>query len=132
MRPIPSEQANGGFRMKELVAIIQMNKMEATKDALASIGIPSITVHRVMGRGKQRGLRILNPSQVTAPDQMKMKYIPKRMLSIIVKDCDMERVVKTIIEVNQTGQIGDGRIFVIPIDNAIRVRTKEEGEMALG
>ena len=117
--------------MKEILAIIQMNKMEATKDALNIIGIQSLTVQIVYGRGKQRGLWIPNPSQLEGSNQMRMKYIPKRMISLIVKDSDVDNVVKTIIEVNQTGHVGDGRIFVSPIDNAVRVRTKEEGDDAL-
>ncbi|MDD1762067.1 MAG: P-II family nitrogen regulator [Methanothrix sp.] len=118
--------------MKEILAIIQMNKIDATKEALNIIGIPSLTVHIVYGRGKQRGLRIPNLSQLEGADQMRMKFIPKRMISLIVKDGDAEKVIKTIIEVNQTGQVGDGRIFVSPIDNAVRVRTGEEGNEALG
>ncbi len=118
--------------MKEILAIIQMNKMEATKDALVSIGLPSITVQTVAGRGKQRGLYIPNPSKDPGSDQLKMKYIPKRMITLVVNDSDVDRAVKAIIEVNQTGTVGDGRIFVSPIGNVVRVRTSEEGDEALG
>jgi nitrogen regulatory protein PII 2 len=118
--------------MKEVLAIIQMNKIDATKEALNAIGMPAITVHIVYGRGKQQGLRIPNLSQLEGSDQLRMKFIPKRMISLVVKDEDTEKVIKTIIEVNQTGQIGDGRIFVSPIDNAVRVRTRAEGNEALG
>jgi hypothetical protein len=68
--------------MKEVLAIIQMNKMESTKDALDVIGIPSITVYKASGRGKQRGLQILHPSPLAESDQKSMKYIPKRVISI--------------------------------------------------
>lgn len=60
-----------------------------------------------------------------------MKYIPKRLLSIVVQNSDVDTVVKTIIEVNQTSQIGDGKIFVCPLDTAVRVRTDERGESAV-
>jgi len=60
-----------------------------------------------------------------------MEYIPKRLLSIIVRNEDVDTIVETIIKVNQTGEIGDGRIFICPIDNAIRVRTDEQGDSAV-
>jgi len=71
--------------MKEVLAIIQMNKMEATKDALDVIGIPSITAYKVSGRGKQKGLQIPHPSPLDEADEKRMKYIPKRMISVMVR-----------------------------------------------
>jgi nitrogen regulatory protein PII 2 len=60
-----------------------------------------------------------------------MKYIPKRLVSIVVQNSDVDTVVKSIVEVNQTLQIGDGKIFICPLDNAVRIRTNEQGESAV-
>jgi len=117
--------------MKEVLAIIQMNKMEGTKDALDVIGIPSITVYKVSGRGKQRGLQIPHPSQLAESDQKSMKYIPKRMISIMVEEEFVPAVVAIITIVNRTGNFGDGRIFVCPVDESIRIRTGERGSVAI-
>ena len=117
--------------MKEVLAIIQMNKMEATKDALDVIGIPSITAYKVFGRGKQRGLQIPLPSELEESEKKSMKYIPKRMISIMVEDEFVPAVVAVITKVNRTGNIGDGRIFVCPIDEAVRIRTGERGNEAI-
>ncbi len=113
--------------MKEVLAILQMNKMEATKDALAVIGIPSITAYKVTGRGKQKGLQIPSPSQLDQSDKKSMKYIPKRMISIVVEDEFVPAVVAVITKVNRTGNFGDGRVFICPVDEAVRIRTGERG-----
>jgi nitrogen regulatory protein PII 2 len=117
--------------MKEVLAIIQMNKMEATKDALDVIGIPSITAYKVSGRGKQRGLSIPHPSHLPESDKKNMKYIPKRMISIMVEDEFVPAVVAVITKVNRTGKFGDGRIFVCPVEESIRIRTGERGSVAI-
>lgn len=117
--------------MKEILAIIQMNKMESTKDALDVIGIPSITVYKASGRGKQRGLQIPHPSQLAGADQKRIKYIPKRMISVMVEDEFVPAVVAVITKVNRTGNLGDGRIFVCPVDESIRIRTGERGSVAI-
>ncbi|MDD1749333.1 MAG: P-II family nitrogen regulator [Methanothrix sp.] len=117
--------------MKEVLAIIQMNKMESTKDALEIIGIPSITVYKASGRGKQRGLQIPHPSQLEQSGKKNMKFIPKRMISIMVEDEFVPAVVAVITKVNRTGNFGDGRIFVCPIDESVRIRTGERGSVAI-
>jgi len=117
--------------MKEVMAIIQMNKMESTKDALDVIGIPAITVYKASGRGKQRGLQIPHPSPLVLADQKSMKYIPKRMISIMVEDEFVPAVVAIITIINRTGNFGDGRIFVCAVDESIRIRTGERGRGAL-
>ena len=120
--------------MKEVLAIIQMNKMEATKNALDVIGIPSITAYKVSGRGKQRGLQLSHYStmaELAEADRKNMKYIPKRMISIMVEDEFVPAVVAVITKVNRTGNFGDGRIFVCPIDESIRIRTGERGNEAI-
>lgn len=120
--------------MKEITAIIRMNKVQRTKDALLECGFPSFTVRRVMGRGKQKGLCFeFNPP---LPDPEKeaetcIRFIPKRMFTIVVDDESVNEVVQKIIEVNQTGNAGDGKIFVSGISEAIRIRTGESGEVTV-
>jgi len=118
--------------MREVIAIIRMNKMQATKDALAEAGYPSLTATLAYGRGKQKGLYI-NPLGNVKPNSKKaaIRFIPKRMLNIVVDDEFIPKVVETIISVNRTGMVGDGRIFVCPIHDSVRIRTGERGDDAL-
>jgi nitrogen regulatory protein PII 2 len=122
--------------MKEIIAIIRPNKISATKEALDSIGFPGMTATAVLGRGKQKGIAgevsfSINPEIMEKSNNTSMKYVPKRMISLIVNCEDVDKVVETIIRVNKTEHIGDGRIFVCPIDNAVRVRTGENGKKAI-
>ena len=122
--------------MKEIIAIIRPKKMGLTKNALAEMGFPCMTAMAVLGRGKQRGIagEIACDVPVSLQAQGRsggMKYIPKRLLSLVVSNEDVEAVIATIVKVNQTAQIGDGRIFICPIDNAVRVRTDETGDSAI-
>jgi nitrogen regulatory protein PII 2 len=117
--------------MKEVLAIIQMNKMEATKNALDVIGIPAITAYKVTGRGKQRDLQIPLPSPLEPSSQRNMKYIPKRMISVMVEDEFVPAVVAVITKVNRTGNYGDGRIFICPVDESVRIRTGVRGNEAI-
>lgn len=120
--------------MKEIVAIIRPNKITATKEALAMLGFPAFTAWKVLGRGKQKGLRgeisFEIPSELMKHEGG-MKYVPKRMVSLVVDDSDVQLVVEIIMRVNRTGEIGDGRIFVCPIDDAVRIRTRERGQSAI-
>jgi nitrogen regulatory protein PII 2 len=118
--------------MKEITAIIRMNKVQKTKDVLLECGFPSFTVRRVMGRGKQRGLCFEFDPPLPDPGNEEsetcIRFIPKRMFTIVVDDDSVDEVVQKIIEVNQTGNVGDGKIFVSKIDEALRIRTGESGE----
>ncbi len=125
--------------MKEIIAIIRPKKVTPTKDALEKLGFPSITAVTVMGRGRQRGIAAelnidVRPETLLSGKQAGLKfmeYIPKRLVTIVVRDEDVDIIVKTIIEINQTLQIGDGKIFICPIDDVVRVRTDETGESAI-
>ncbi|HBF35331.1 TPA: nitrogen fixation protein NifHD [Candidatus Sumerlaeota bacterium] len=124
--------------MKEIIAIIRPKKVGATKEALEKLGFPSLTAVSVIGRGRQRGIAAemgydfdLHPELLGQGKSGGMKYIPKRMLTVVVSNEEVDQVVDTIIKVNQTAQIGDGKIFVCPLDNAVRVRTDESGNEAL-
>ena len=120
--------------MKEILAIIRPKQVKKTKDVLEQLGFPAFSAVAVLGRGKQRGIAgevscELPEGLESAPGSS--KYVPKRMVSLIVPDEDADLVVKAILKVNQTQQYGDGRVFVCPVDNVVRIRTDEEGEAAI-
>ena len=121
--------------MKEIMAIIRPKKITKTKEVLDILGFPAMNAVRIMGRGKQKA--ILNEINLEIKEtnltesEGAMRYIPKRMLSLVVPDEDVSLVVEIIMKINHTGQIGDGKIFVSPIDEAIRVRTMETGDNAI-
>jgi nitrogen regulatory protein PII 2 len=122
--------------MKEIIAIVRPKKVGPTRNALEQLGFPSMTATAVLGRGRQRGIlgevNMECPPELLSPNISDgLKYIPKRLLSIVVQNADVDTVVNTIIKVNQTGNIGDGKIFICPLDNAMRVRTDERGECAV-
>jgi nitrogen regulatory protein PII 2 len=123
--------------MKEIIAIIRPSKMNATKKNLDALNIPSVTAMPVLGRGHQRGLNpVLSGIDISKDALVKghitgMKFVPKRMLIIIAKDGDVDAIVDAIVRSNKTGYIGDGKIFICPTDNALKVRTKESGDVAL-
>jgi len=122
--------------MKEIIAIIRPKKVGPTRVAIEALGFPSMTAVAVLGRGRQRGIASeigtdLSLEQLAQGKNGGMKYVPKRLVSIVVPNGDADAVVKTIIKVNQTDQIGDGKIFVCPLDDALRVRTGEKGDQAV-
>jgi len=110
--------------------------VNATKEALSDLGLPSMTAIPVLGRGKQKGIETeinieYRPGVFEHNKSGGMKYIPKRYLSMVVKDELVDQVVTTLITINQTGQIGDGKIFICPVEEALRIRTEETGEAAV-
>lgn len=124
--------------MKEVMAVIRMNMMNKTKKALAEAGISSFTATgRVMGRGKGNvDYTLLEGAKEGYEEAIAQlgkgpRLVPKRLLWIVVPDELVQRTVDTIIDVNQTGQPGDGKIFVMPTLDAVRVRTGETGDAVL-
>jgi len=123
--------------MKEIFAIIRMTKMNETKRALAEIGIGSLTARKVMGRGKGKvDYLLLQGAQEGYEEAIGQlgpgpKLIPKRLINIIIPDDRVDEVVQKIIEVNQTQSPGDGKIIVMPVGDAVRLRTGEAGETAI-
>lgn len=121
--------------MKEIVAIIRPSKMAATKTVLEGLGFPAMTANRVLGRGKQKaivgeiGFEVDNKALLDQPGNM--RYIPKTMITLIVADEDANLVAEAIMRVNKSGQYGDGKIFVCPIEEVVRVRTSEKGDSAI-
>ncbi len=123
--------------MKEVMAIIRMNKINQTKRALAETGIYSFTARKVAGRGRGKvSSLLLKGAESGAEEAINQlsegpRLFPKRLLTIIVPDDKVQSIVQTIIKVNQTNNPGDGKIFVLPVLDAIRVRTAESGDLAL-
>ncbi len=123
--------------MKEVMAVIRMNMISKTKIALADAGISSITARDCLGRGKGLvNLRLLKGAEKGYEEAISQlgqsqRLIPKRILFIVVPDKMVEKTVKTIIKVNQTGKSGDGKIFVVPALDSVRVRTGEKGNITI-
>jgi nitrogen regulatory protein PII 2 len=123
--------------MKEVMAIVRINMINKTKKALADAGIPSFMARECLGRGTGvvdfSVLRGAEKGYEEAISQLgqTQRLIPKRWLTIVVADKLVRKTVETIIQANQTGKAGDGKIFVLPIDEVYRVRTGESGDRAL-
>ena len=123
--------------MKEVLAFIRPNQMNRTKRLLAERGIHSMHAKECLGRGKGMvDFNILKGAEkgyeeAIAQLGQSQRLIPKRMLSIVVTDDMVENVVGSLIEVNQTGKSGDGKIFVMPVTEAVRIRTGEDGDAVL-
>lgn len=128
--------------MKEVLAIIRMNMINKTKEALLLEGFSSLNCRKVSGRGKKKvdftiiermisdGVEISSPSVAEVISEGH-RLIPKRLISLVVKDDEVKKVVETIINTNSFGKPGDGKIFVMPMIDAIRVRTGETGVEAI-
>lgn len=119
--------------MKEVIAILRPKKVSATRDALVKLGYTCLTGIAVRGRGNQCGIAEELGVSVDKfqAGTLGMQYVPKRMISVIVPDAAAGTVKDAIVAINQTGQIGDGKIFICPIEGALRVRTGEAGEAAI-
>jgi nitrogen regulatory protein PII 2 len=144
--------------MKEIIAIIRTDAVESTKKALESVGVKGITFAEVIGRGRQRGtIQIQDREasvrrraggyilkqrgvitdeeypQYTSPveKEFDLGFLPKKMLIMVTENDDVPSIVQALIRANQTGKHGDGRIFVCPLEDSIRVRTGEHGAQAL-
>jgi nitrogen regulatory protein PII 2 len=123
--------------MKEIMAIVRMNMMNKTKKALTDVGISSMTARDCLGRGKGlvdfKVLAGAEKGYEEAVSQLgqSQRLIPKRLLVVVVPDKLVNRTVKAIIRVNQTGKSGDGKIFVMPVQNSVSVRTGESGDTTL-
>jgi len=112
--------------MTKIGAIIQNSKLEAVKDALHEIGVEGMTVIEVRGHGRQKG-----HTEVYRGREYTVDLIPKTKLEIVLADTMVEKVTQAIISVAQSGKIGDGKIFLSKIDEVIRIRNDERGEIAL-
>jgi len=123
--------------MKEVIAVVRMNMMNKTKEALTDAGVNAFFAHEAQGRG----LGFVNRKLIEGTEDgyeeaasllgEKGKLYPKRMMTVVVEDEQVEEVVAEIIRTNQTGKPGDGKIFVLPVADAVRVRTAERGTKSI-
>ena len=114
--------------MNKIEAIIRPERLTAVKDALADAGLVGINVAQVTGRGTQRGIEVGGPRGVGS---YVVDMLPKVKLEMVVHDENTQKAIDLIIEHARTGNIGDGKIFVWPVVDAIRIRTGEKGDIAL-
>ena len=112
--------------MKKLEAIIKPFKLEEVKEALAELGIEGMTVTEVKGFGRQKG-----HTEIYRGSEYTVEFVPKVMVIVVVGDSVVESAVAAIVKAGKTGEIGDGKVFVSTIDEAIRIRTEETGERAI-
>ena len=112
--------------MKKIEAIIKPFKLEEVKDALGEIGIEGMTVTEVKGFGRQRG-----HTEIYRGSEYTVDFLPKIKLELVLADELLDNAVATIVKAAKTGKIGDGKVFVVPLDEAVRIRTDERGEAAL-
>lgn len=115
-----------GIFMKKIEAVIKPFKLSAVKEALNELGIKGLTVVEVKGYGRQKG-----HTEIYRGSEYVVDFLPKVKIELVVPDEIANNAVNVIIENAHTGRIGDGKIFISPIEEAIRIRTKEKGEKAL-
>lgn len=112
--------------MKLVFAIIKPFKLEEVKEALAEIGIEGMTVTEVKGFGRQKG-----HTEIYRGSEYTVDFLPKVKVEVVVPDEIVSKTVETIVRAAKTGKIGDGKVFVLPIEEAVRIRTEERGEAAI-
>lgn len=112
--------------MKKIEAIIKPFKMEDVKEALSEIGIEGMTVSEVKGFGRQKG-----HTEIYRGSEYTVDFLPKVKFEIVVADDRVAKAVEAIVQAAKTGKIGDGKVFVTPIEQAIRIRTEEHGDSAI-
>jgi|TARA_A100001037_G_scaffold306135_1_gene349459 nitrogen regulatory protein P-II 1 len=112
--------------MKLIKAIIKPFKLEEVKDALAEIGVEGMTVSEVKGFGRQKG-----HTEIYRGSEYTVDFLPKVKIEVAVSDESAPKVVESIVTSAQTGKIGDGKVFVLPVEEAVRIRTGEKGDEAI-
>jgi nitrogen regulatory protein P-II 1 len=112
--------------MKKIEAIIRPEKLNQVKAALEAIDIKGMTVHDVLGRGEQNGLEFINRA-----GKYRVDLLPKVLITTVVPDMEVDKVVKTMLENARTGEMGDGKVFISTVERCVRIRTGEEDDKAL-
>jgi len=112
--------------MKLITAIIKPFKLEAVKEALTAVGVEGMTVSEVKGFGRQKG-----HTEVYRGSEYTVDFLPKVKLEVVVADDIKDKVVSAIVNAAKTGKIGDGKVFISPVDDVIRIRTDEHGDAAI-
>jgi nitrogen regulatory protein PII len=112
--------------MKLIKAIVKPFKLDAVKEALADIGITGMTVTEVKGFGRQKG-----HTEIYRGSEYTVDFLPKTMIETVVENDIVDQAIEAIVKAAKTGKIGDGKVFIIPVENAVRIRTDEKDEEAL-
>jgi nitrogen regulatory protein P-II 1 len=112
--------------MKKVEAVVRIFKLEDVKNALSALGIHGMTITDVRGFGRQKG-----HTEMYRGAEYKVEFVPKVKIEVAVSDDNLQAVVDTIMRTAQTGQVGDGKIFVSNLANAVRIRTGENGQQAI-
>ena len=112
--------------MKKIEAIVKPFKLEEVKEAIAELGIEGMTVTEVKGFGRQKG-----HTEIYRGSEYTVDFLPKIKLEIVVTDALLEGVVAAIVKAAKTGKIGDGKVFVLPVEEVVRIRTEETGDKAI-
>ena len=112
--------------MKKIEAVIRVEKLEEVTDALERLGYPGMMITHIEGHGRQKGL-----IEQFRGREYKVNFLPKTKIEIIAKDKDVAKIMESVASIARTGEIGDGKIFVYPCENVMRIRTSEEGEGAI-
>jgi len=112
--------------MKKIEAIVRHHKLEEVKDALSSAGVTGMTITEVRGFGRQKG-----HTEVYRGTEYTVDFVPKVKVEVVVDDGKLQSVINTIVKAAQTGQVGDGKIFVSDLKDVVRIRTAETGASAL-
>ena len=112
--------------MKKIEAFMRHESFDGIRTELLDRGFPSLSISEVRGSGRQKGI-----TEQYRGSELTIHLRPKIKLEIVVEDTDVSVIVETILKHARTGQVGDGKIFVLPVEDAIRIRTGEEGEMVL-
>ena len=112
--------------MKKIEAIIKPFKLEDVKEALAGLGVEGMTVSEVKGFGRQKG-----HTEIYRGSEYAVDFLPKIKIEVVLADGQVSSAVKAIVKAAKTGKIGDGKVFVSSIENAVRIRTEEVGEQAV-
>src|SRR5438046_10655569 len=109
--------------MKKIEAIIKPFKLEDVKEALSSIGVEGMTVTEVKGFGRQKG-----HTEIYRGSEYNVDFLPKVKIEIVLAEAQVKPATEAIIKSARTGKIGDGKVFILPLDNAIRIRTEDQGD----
>ena len=112
--------------MKKIEAIVKPFKLEEVKDALGEVGITGMTVSEVKGFGRQKG-----HTEIYRGSEYTVDFLPKIKIELVLPDAQADQAVNVIIKSAKTGKIGDGKVFISDIEDAIRIRTEEKGELAV-
>jgi nitrogen regulatory protein PII len=112
--------------MKKIEAIIKPFKLEDVKEALAALGVEGMTVSEVKGFGRQKG-----HTEIYRGSEYTVDFLPKLKIEVVLADSNTDAAVEAIVRAAKTGKIGDGKVFVSPVENAVRIRTEEKGEQAV-